>query len=136
MIEQKFETPSDALQHYGVLGMKWGKSRASGSTVQIKEARGRNYKAKSDINKADAKAAKIVDAGERAVKNKQVQEMKTARLKNPDRVIAARMTTGEKAVTAGIGVVTVASLPLALSIIAGTSARSRRIERKQEKNKY
>lgn len=131
MIEQEFDTPGKVLQHYGVAGMKWGKSRARGSTAQVKAARTRNYGAKYDIRKADAKAAKIADAGERAVKNKQVQQMKTARLKNPDRVLAERLTRGEKAAA-----VIFLTPPIAVAAIGATSAYSRRIERKQEKNKY
>lgn len=111
--------------------MKWGKSRAQGSTAQIKAARGRKYATKAVINKADAKAAKIADAGERAVKNKEVQKMKTAQLKNPDRVLAERLTRGEKAAA-----LIILTPPVALAAIAATSAYSRRIERKQEKNKY
>jgi len=131
MIEQEFDTPGAVLQHYGVLGMKWGKSRAPGSTAQIKAARGRKYATKAAISKADSKAAKIADAGERAVKNKEVQKMKTAQLKNPDRVLAERLTRGEKAAA-----LIILTPPVALAAIAATSAYSRRIERKQEKNKY
>ncbi len=131
MSDQDFDTPGAALQHYGVLGMKWGKSRAQGSSTQVIEARSRNRSASTQIRKADRDAAKTADAGERAVKNKQVQQMKLAQLKNPDRVLAARTTAGEKA-----ALVILATPPVAVLAISGASARSRRIERKQEKNKY
>jgi len=136
MINQEFTTPGDALLHYGVLGMKWGKSRARGSTVQIKQAHARDEAAKVAIRKADTNAARTADAGERAIKNMKVKEMKVARLNNPDRVLAARMTRGEKAAVLVVGKFTFVGLPIAVGAIAGTSARSRRIERKQETNKY
>lgn len=134
MIEQEFETPGTALLHYGVAGMKWGKSRAQASTVQIKSARSRVYQEKEAFKKADKKAAETRDAGERAVKNLEVKKMKTNLLKNPDRVIANRLTRGEKAVFGLWGLASGGVLPLAA--IGATSATSRRIERKQELNKY
>lgn len=131
MIEQEFETPGTALLHYGVAGMKWGKSRAGGSTAQVKGARSRDISRSQDIRKADHKASRIADAGQRSVANMEVKKMKTARFKNPDRVLSTRLTIGEKAAVALLF-----TPPIALVTIGATSAQSRRIERKQELNKY
>jgi len=84
-----------------------------------------------EIAKADVAAAKTADAGQRAVKNLGVQKMKTARLKNPDRVLSTRMTRGEKA-----ALLILFTPVIGIAAISGTSAQSRRIERKQDKNKY
>lgn len=119
--------------HYGVVGMKWGKTRTKASTVQIIAARQRVVKQKGQVKQAEAKAAFTKDPKERAKAEKVASKKKVDYLKNPDRVVAARLTRGEKAVVAILGSVTGGP---GLTVIAATSARSRRIEQKQDKGKY
>lgn len=126
----------EELAHYGVLGMKWGHRRAA-TGKQIKAAR-KHLKAKST---AYRKVSKQLDAlPEGSAKRKQVENklrvLHQAYLKNPDRVIAARMTRGEK----WLSVISLSETPVGLATsvgqIATTSAVSRRIEQKQDTGAY
>lgn len=122
------EQVDDVLAHYGVLGMKWGKTRVRATGPQIRSAR-RSVQ-KSAIKVADAKSAvKAAPKGsaKRAKAETNLAKTKVDFLKNPDRVTAARLTRGEKAVVALF--LTPAG---AAGAIAGTSAVSRRIEFQQD----
>lgn len=129
MPEQEFDSPEDVLNHYGVLGMKWGRTRVRATGPQIRQAR-RNLQRQSlsyHDHKADVKRA--TSAGEKAAAREKLDQVKADFLKNPDRVVAARLTRGEKAVAAIL-------LPYGMTAIATTSVISRRIEYKQDKGRY
>ncbi len=66
----------DALAHYGVVGMKWGKTRAKASTVQIKAARGRVNREFTKVKKAESKAADVADPKDRAKAEKSAAQMR------------------------------------------------------------
>lgn len=121
------ELTEEQLAHYGVVGMKWGQ-RKKGNAYDIRQARASVEK----TNRAyrDAKEnAKRTHRGNRAAAKIKAQELKIAALKNPDRVLAARLTRGEKAIA-------LLFTPIGMSAIAVTSAYSRRIEQKQETGAY
>jgi hypothetical protein len=119
------------LEHYGVLGMKWGKTRAKGDSIDISAARNRVRRQNRDLVKAKKSAQRIKNTEARKAALDKLGEMKMAALKNPDRVLATRLTTGEKVVAA------IFLTPVgAAAVIGGTSATSRRIERKQETGAY
>lgn len=124
-------TLEDSIEHYGVLGMKWGKTRAKANGTQIRAARRRLG---SQVNKIgdqrDKVKAQVKGSDSRAKETQKLNKMKTDFLKNPDRVIAARLTRGEKAVA--IILLTPAG---AAAAIGATSGVSRAIERRQEMNK-
>lgn len=119
------------LQHYGVLGMKWGRTRARASSSAIRVARTNVAKDKAAVGKAEMAVYKAKTPKERAAAQKTHAEVTAKMLKNPDRVVAARLTRGEKAASfllltpVGAG-----------ALIGATSAVSRRVERKQELGKY
>lgn len=127
----------EMLEHYGVLGMHWGVTRAKANTSQIKRAR-RNVT--KDENKYERQADKV-DAttkngtAARAKGESDLAKLKISNLKNPDRVIAARLTRGEKTVFTVLGL-TLIPLVAPVVSIGATSAISRRIEYKQKHNKY
>jgi hypothetical protein len=127
----------EELRHYGVLGMKWGKSRAKATGTEIRKAR-RDFEGKRadywDAQKAVRKTTKRGSA-EREAGNKKTADMRLALLKDPDRVTASRLTRGEKAIYAALAVTGVGTAP-ALVALAGTSAVSRRIEKKQDDGAY
>lgn len=123
----------ETLAHYGVLGMKWGRTRARANANQIRSARRRLSTERKKINRAEDKAFAINDRKKRDKAMNQVAKMQKEALKNPDRVIAARMTRGEKIATV---VLFGPAAPLSIAAIAGSSAYSRRIERMQETGAY
>lgn len=119
------------LEHYGVLGMKWGRSRARGDVHDIKAARLRVRGERATVENAKRKAVRVKDPAARANALAEANKVKVSALKNPDRVLAARLTRGEKIAVALL------LTPVGASTLIGiTSGTSRRIERKQETGKY
>lgn len=119
------------LAHHGVKGMKWGHRKAS--ALEIRTARSNLHDQKSDIS-AQAKKAKAATGTKNAsAENKKLSDMKASFLANPDRVIAARMTRGEKFLTIIGGSIALpgAGLIPGTAIVLGTSARSRSIAKQQ-----
>lgn len=116
-------SPEDVL-HYGVVGMKWGKRRAKASGKEIRSARKRlSVEQDKLFDKQDS--VKKTGKGQRELAN-----MTTKFLKNPDRVTAVRLTRGEKAAAFII------FPPAGAATIALTSGISRRIEKKQDAGAY
>jgi hypothetical protein len=131
----KPDLDEDLLIHYGVAGMKWGKTRARGKSADIKKARG-NVAKRAEKYKAEKNKLKAMKDGKAKVqKMKDLNKMKVSNLKDPDRVLANRLTRGEKAAVLGFSFITL-TLPVGLGVVAGTSAASRRIEYKQGTQAY
>lgn len=130
------EKPSidDALVHFGVLGMKWGHKRQKAGPTQIRAAR-RNVDAQARAYRANVQKVKKLQAGsaKRSAGEKALAKQKVAYLKNPDRVIAVRLTRGEKLASV---IIAGPLLGTGFLPIIGTSVASRRIERKQDKGRY
>ncbi len=121
-------TDEDSLAHYGVKGMKWGQ-RKKANSFDIKKAR-RNVGAERDKLREQADVVARTHKGNRAAQQAKLDKMTAAYLKNPDRVTSARLTRGEKVASVLL------TGPLGLVAIAATSGRSRRIEYKQDANRY
>lgn len=117
----------EELSHQGVLGMKWG-HRKMATASQIIAARGKLNSQRKDLANQVDKVHDTTKKGTpaRTKEVKKLQEMHTTFLKNPDRVVAARMTRGEKAAALVLGG------PAGLAAILASSASSRRIEQKQD----
>lgn len=129
---EKSPTPAE-LYHHGVLGMKWG-HRKKATGTEIRSARKRLAVKQQQINvKLDKITTTKRGTAERKNAIADANKAHNAYLKDPDRVVAVRMTRGEKAVallfagpTAGVS----------LASIAASSAASRRIEQKQNTGGY
>jgi len=124
MHDDKPELPTEeeALAHYGVLGMKWGKSRAKASASEIRSAR-------RGLQEKDVKYGRLEDKlweAKSATDSKKIisamRKMEQDNKKDPRNAIANRLTRGEKAA------LVILSGPVGLVGIAATSAVSRRAE--------
>jgi len=127
----------EELRHYGVMGMKWGRTRASASGSDIRRAR-RNFDVKAgDYRDARKQARKTTKRGsaEREAANKKVADMRTSLLKDPDRATAVRITNGEKAIYAALALTGVGVIPVAAAVGTQT-AIGRHIEKKQATGAY
>ena len=114
--------------------MKWGQRR-KGTGKVIREARRNLHR---ERRKLDNQAIKVSQAKNTADRNKAdavLKKMSKDYSKNPDRVLASRMTRGEKIAAVILTYPFGFSAP-GLAAIAATSATSRRIERKQETGAY
>lgn len=131
MLHEEKPTLENALQHYGVLGMKWGVTRQRASGSGIRAARTNVARQKTAVGKAELKIHTARTDKDRKEAIKTHAALKMEMLNNPNRVVAARLTRGEKAASflllTPIG---------ATALIGATSAVSRRIEYKQDKNRY
>jgi len=114
--------------------MKWGVRRKA-STQDIKGARTR-LKRESSAYRQESKKLSGATGAKKTALEADLRKRQQKYLNNPDRVIAARMTRGEKFVSVLLGAQSGVGLAGAAAGIAGTSGLSRRIEYKQEKGKY
>lgn len=127
---------SEALSHFGVMGMKWGQRQAA-TGKQIKSAR-QTLVARSKAYRQDSKKLGNFAEGspKRKALEKKLAKQHQAYLKDPARVIASRMTRGEKFGTALLTTPTPLGILASVGSVAATSAASRRIEFKQERGDY
>jgi len=131
-------TEEEALAHYGVAGMKWGKTRVKANSDSIKSARARVNKAKGNIEKQEIAVNALKGQGKAHKKQEQeLGKMRASLLKNPDRVISTRMTKGEKYASVLLGTLTLGPIGLsaAVTAIGVTSAKSRTREQKLNSGK-
>lgn len=129
--------PLDELAHHGVLGMKWGHRKAA-NAGQIRAARRNVSKMRDGVAAQRHKATAAKGTSSAKVENKKLSDLKASYLNNPDRVIAARMTRGEKfiAIVGGSIALPGAGFVPGLAVVTATSARSRKIEQQQADGAY
>lgn len=125
----------DELLHFGIKGMKWGHRKVANGT-QIKKARAKLKKRSAAYREQSKKLDSMAPgSAKRTAFEKKLARQHQAYLKDPARVIAARMTRGEK-----VSSLLLSGSPLStaatLGTIAATSAVSRRIEYKQQHGGY
>lgn len=141
---QEFDTPEEALAHYGVKGMKWG---VRNDTDKAKAAIGRSKPTTQEIHSARAKVASkqrqlnnqidktnLASGKKQTAEAKKLNDLSVDFLKDPDRATALRLTTGEKFVL-GLLAVGIPGVGTGVAAgVAGTQRASRAgVERQQRK---
>lgn len=129
------------LAHYGVKGMHWGitTNRGNAATKAEATAARRNLKKKSTQYRKDFRRYDKLKDGSpaKAALEAKLRKQHEDYLKDPERIIAARMTRGEKFSTGLLSTPGgLASMGIAAASIATTSVVSRRIDYKQKTGAY
>jgi len=112
----------DVLAHHGVKGMKWGKRKTArvARNQSIVDARERQYGRSQAYDSLAAKHALMVSKKGKESVARQMDKLKDEYVSGEDAKIAAKLTSGEKAVNAllltGIG--------LTIAGTVGTSLKS------------
>ena len=113
----------EEIGHSGVKGMKWGvRKKVSGREIRSARAR-----LGAEQDKLFTKEREVRKTGKG---NAAYQKQKTAFLNNPDRVLATRLTKGEKATQL------ILLGPLGALTIGGMTAYSNSIAKKQATGAY
>lgn len=139
---QTMERGSVFLEHVGVKGMKWGVRNQRGPTQSSRKFGAKFPTGKSRAREITrARNAQVLRAAKFHASPKGSPQREAARkafLKHPDRATSLRLTRGEKAVFAIIGVGT-APTGFGVGVGIGTAARvatRRNIEKKQASKAY
>jgi hypothetical protein len=118
----------EELMHHGVKGMKWGHRKNKPTTSDIKDARIRTRAREANLASATNRLnlATHAPASEQKAAVRNYQKVQMEFLKNPDRAVAMRLTTGEKFVLAALG-------PVGLAAGTGQVAARKLTERSVKK---
>lgn len=141
----------EALEHYGVLGMKWGVRRSDEELSRAKKKKALK-KAKAELTPSEIKDARVRDAGRVRKLNRQIdavnlaeegkeqareleklEQMSIERLKHPDAANALRMTDGEKAAHVALAVLLPGPGTVGALASAGLRVSTRKAYEKQQK---
>lgn len=117
------------LIHYGIKGMKWGVRKAA-SAREIYGARARLQVKQNEYSAQKRKVRKTKTPKAKANQKAKLDKMKVDFLKDPDRVTASRMSTGEKVVAA------LFAGPIGVGVVGATSYTSRVIDARQRTGYY
>jgi hypothetical protein len=124
------ESPSPGeLVHYGVKGMKWGVRKAV-STREVYGARARLQVKQNEFASQKRKVRKAKSPTAKANAETKLNKLKVDFLNDPDRVTAARLSTGEKVVA------TILAGPVGVGAVGVASYTSRVIDARQRTGYY
>jgi len=117
------------LAHYGVKGMKWGVRKAA-STREVYGARARLQVKQNEYSGQKRAVRKAKSPTAKANQKAKLNKMKVDFLKDPDRVTAARLSTGEKVMA------TLLTGPVGIGVAGVASYNSRVIDARQRTGYY
>lgn len=113
----------EELAHHGVKGMQWGVRKTRSTSAEIHTARARQTSRHETLRRLTKTAQTAKSPSVRAAAAKQQQKVTKDILTNEDRVVAARMTTGEKAAHL------ILLGPVSMVTLTAAGDRARRTER-------
>jgi len=119
--------PLSDLVQSGVKGMRWGVRKANPSTLDIAVARNNQERRSLDLNTLNNQLKTARTSAERKRIEKQLHAKAVDFQTNEDRVTAARLTRGEKAVAL------ILTGPIGLVTIGAHSVEAKRVRKEVDK---
>lgn len=132
-----FTNPSlDELTHFGKKGMRWGVRKDYPSGKTIREARRSTNAQRGDIMAKRGKLALHAVLGKPTGRDKtNLSKAKLKYLKNPDRLVAAKLTKGESVTAVVLALSGVGTVPIA-TFVASNTVGSRIVSKRQQSGYY